>query len=56
MKKWESPKLIVLVRARPEESILGSCKTYSGPTAGPDADDYWCWNYDCELCYTEATS
>jgi hypothetical protein len=27
MKTWEAPKLIVLVRSRPEEMILQSCKT-----------------------------
>ena len=27
MKKWEKPKLIVLVRGRAEETILNGCKT-----------------------------
>ena len=27
MKTWETPKLIVLVRGRPEEAILTNCKT-----------------------------
>ena len=36
MKKWEKPQLIVLVRSRPEESVLETCKTgfESGPGAG----------------------
>ncbi len=25
-KQWERPKLLVLVRAKPEESVLASCK------------------------------
>jgi hypothetical protein len=27
MKAWEKPKMIVLVRSKPEEGILTSCKT-----------------------------
>jgi hypothetical protein len=47
MQKWEKPKLIVLARGRPEEAVLGSCKssTGNGPgggscqwTAGPTCD------------------
>jgi hypothetical protein len=47
-KKWEKPLLVVLVRGRPEEAVLGTCK-YSfqnGPgggdckwTAGPQCDN-----------------
>lgn len=36
-KLWEKPKLIVLVRAMPEEGSLGICKSgggASGPTSG----------------------
>jgi hypothetical protein len=34
MKKiWKKPELVVLVRSRPEESVLEHCK--SGATAGP---------------------
>jgi len=36
-KIWEKPKLIVLVRAMPEEGSLGICKSgggASGPTSG----------------------
>ena len=55
-KTWESPKLIVLVRTRPEESILSSCKTLGGPADGPDHWDWSCWNDYCDVCYTEANS
>lgn len=27
MKTWETPKLIALVRGRPEEAVLGTCKS-----------------------------
>ena len=32
-KHWEKPKLIVLVRGRPEVAVLGGCKV--GGTSGP---------------------
>jgi hypothetical protein len=48
IKKWEKPKLIVLERGRPEEAVLGTCKSNpggNGPgggncqwTAGPACD------------------
>lgn len=33
-KKWKKPELIVLVRSRPEESVLAICKT-GGETIPP---------------------
>jgi len=42
MKKWEAPKLIVLVRSRPEESLIASCK--GGQIVGePNATDSSCY-------------
>jgi hypothetical protein len=35
MKTWEKPKLIVLVRGKPEESILSVCKRWEGPSIVP---------------------
>ncbi|MEW6670478.1 MAG: hypothetical protein AB1427_02170 [Thermodesulfobacteriota bacterium] len=35
-KKWQKPKLIVLYRARPEESVLAACKGTSNQPKGPD--------------------
>ena len=34
-KAWTKPELIVLVRGRPEEAVLGACKTLGG--AGGDS-------------------
>ena len=36
-KVWEKPRLIVLFRGRPEESVLQACKTSleQGPHASP---------------------
>ncbi len=38
-KEWGMPKLIVLIRAKPEESILTFCKYAAWPESseGPDA-------------------
>jgi len=27
-KEWQKPELIVLVRSKPEEAVLGACKVY----------------------------
>jgi hypothetical protein len=29
-KHWETPKLIVITRSRPEEAVLGNCKLQDG--------------------------
>ena len=41
MKKvWEKPKLVGLVRGKPEERVLQVCKG-AELMAGPDEDDCW---------------
>ena len=43
MKQWEKPKLIVLVRGKPEEAILGYCKYYFlGYQSGANYADNLC--------------
>ena len=43
MKKWEKPRLIALVRNRPEEAILSWCK---GEAHGGASLDYgYCWSF-----------
>ena len=39
MKKkiWDRPKLVVLYRGNPEESVLTGCKTASNPSGGQTA-------------------
>jgi hypothetical protein len=32
-KTWEKPELIVLVRSRPEEAVLATCKRLAGGAA-----------------------
>jgi hypothetical protein len=41
-KEWKKPQLTVLVRTRPEESILAACKT-----AGQAAVDASTFNTNC---------
>jgi hypothetical protein len=54
-KKWSKPELIVLVRGKPEEAVLGQCKAVGvGPRAANDN------NTDCEfgspVCFACATT
>jgi hypothetical protein len=52
-KKWETPKLIVLYKARPEENVLLVCKT-----AGAGAGQYAaaCVSYIGTQCNAVQTS
>jgi hypothetical protein len=34
-KKWKTPKLVVLARGKPEEAVLGFCKTAWDHWDGP---------------------
>jgi hypothetical protein len=47
--KWRKPELIVLVRSKPEESVLNACK--GGSTTGPSAYKTYCHVFsDCGSC------
>ena len=39
-KKWVAPELLVMVRNKPEEDVLTSCKTSSG--GGPQSGQKQC--------------
>lgn len=59
MKKWEAPQLIVLVRSRPEESLISTCKHWQNPNEGPNAFYSACVMGDvssCNWCVQEAVS
>ncbi len=65
MKQWEKPKLIVLVRSRPEENILQTCKwtEYPPQIGGPgnyatvcDYHDYGTTGCESGLCSTLGAS
>lgn len=55
-KKWQEPKLIILVRGKPEEDVLCVCKniiaecTIGGPSTGVSSN---CnsWNAGLGHCY-----
>lgn len=52
-KMWTKPELVILVRNRPEEAVLLSCKTVRGG-AGPAAMFRTChhsfWSGKCAAC------
>lgn len=53
MKKvWEKPELVVLVRARPEESVLEPCKIPGHSIAGPGSGENICKADDAQGCPT----
>ncbi|MBU1523187.1 MAG: hypothetical protein KKG50_00820 [Candidatus Omnitrophica bacterium] len=62
-KKWTTPQLIVLVRGKPEEGVLVTCKTeqagggdFGSPLNIVDSCVTGAW-YPCDcLCYTTTVS
>lgn len=61
-KSWKKPELIVLVRSRPEESVLGFCKT-GGVIIGAAGNIQVGCKYEdsglgspCPKCYDSATT
>jgi hypothetical protein len=56
---WSRPELIVLVRNRPEESVLGGCKNHGeGTFSGPSNQDSQCSQDGllCNYCENDAGS
>jgi hypothetical protein len=56
-KTWQKPKLVVLVRGRPEEFVLGPCKD-AGVPGGPAIEDVDCIQNlaNCAVCSEVAGS
>lgn len=54
-KAWEKPKLVVLVRARPEEGVLTACKTTGGATS-PNPSNIGCEKGNCTSCAAWAST
>ncbi len=47
VKQWQKPELIILVRSRPQESVLTACKVTGG--YGPNATNNAClWEHMCQ--------
>jgi len=56
-KTWQKPKLVVLVRGRPEEFVLGPCKDVGVP-GGPQVEETDCIQnlVNCDMCSEVAGS
>ena len=58
-KPWTRPELIVLVRGRPEEAVLVTCKEgFTGSKTGPSNGDTACLNprNSCAMCSADSPS
>lgn len=54
-KEWPKPELVVLVRNKPEETVLTACKVTGNPlTAGPSNGSYQCLTQ--AACYAAGSS
>jgi hypothetical protein len=54
-KQWQKPELIVLVRNKPEETVLTACKvTTNPPSPGPSNGSYACTTQ--QACYDTGNS
>lgn len=56
MKTWEKPKLIVITRSKPEETVLQTCKWPLEILGGPETVHVSC-NINCtHACYDWSAS
>lgn len=57
-KPWEKPELVVLVKARPEESVLDPCKfktfPFNRPEDGQGINCKYVKDLGCPTCSKEA--
>jgi len=49
--KWSKPKLIILTRGKPEESVLAACKGANGGDNISNIADT-CYDGDCVACFS----
>lgn len=54
-KRWQKPELVTLVRSRPEEAVLATCK-FDFIDSGPVGSAGSCRNAACADCATRASS
>ena len=47
---WSKPKLIILLRFRPEEAVLAFCKVDSAGAGNPTTDYPACYSADNQDC------
>ena len=56
-KKWEKPKLMVLVRSAPEEACLAGCKVWHDEADAESSHGGDCEGLDpCHNCFAQASS
>jgi hypothetical protein len=55
-KTWQAPQLIVLVRSRSEEAVLGVCKAGILTPSSPSLDDNNCEWQGCSWCAVQQPS
>ena len=51
-KAWQKPRLVIMVRSKPEETVLQVCKTDTLPRTGVSPIDQQadCIHHFCEHC------
>jgi hypothetical protein len=50
-KTWEKPQLVILVRSRPEEAILQTCKNSNTAGGDPITTAWYCLkDYATDVC------
>lgn len=54
--KWQKPHLVVLVRGKPEENVLGTCKKAGSATDNSGTHDGCKDTSPCGNCDTEVSS
>ncbi len=56
---WSKPELIVLVRNKPEEAVLSTCKLGGSPD-GPSSTQFTCYyrvdDFNCSACAIPTSS
>jgi len=59
-KKWDKPKLIILIRGKPEERVLMGCKggvfANPGSSTGTRCDGWIQWPGPCTICSAVVSS
>lgn len=55
-KVWQTPKLIILARGRPEEFVLAGCKVKNNPVTAANKQSGCIEKNTCRLCKAVGTS
>jgi hypothetical protein len=56
-KEWVKPELVILVRNKPEETVLAPCKEGEfGGGGGPYNHQFFCIGEPCGICFVVGSS